>query len=317
MRCLPLLWILFPGFLAMAQDCSQTMPAIFLDEQRRPPVPAITSGRLHAKLGSLTVPVTSVERIANFRVLILFDASGSMEQTDVPFGYQRKALALINATFDDLMGELPQGTNVEYGVFNSRAVFGPKFTAYPEDLRKSLVKLNELSRRGHKGTALYDALQESLARFDPPQPGDSIVIVTDGMDNESRLKAGKVQEEASRKGVRLFSILIRGNEFDYQGAWLMILDFSERTGGSVHVINVGTNPWTGDKGAEEERQELRRFWKNEIISGYLLHFNLPAGTKKQRKWLLSVDRLPGQKRKVLAAYPSRLNPCPVTSATAH
>lgn len=293
------------------------MPAIMVDEETRAFVPAMTPDRLHAKLGSLTVPVTIVERIANFRVLILFDVSGSMKTTDVPFHYQRKALALINATFDELMGELPQGTTVEYGLFNSHAMFGPEFTARPEDLRKSLVELNEQMRRSPKGTALYDALQGSLARFDPPQAGDSIVIVTDGIDNESRLGARRVQEEGSQKGIRIFSILIRGNEFDYEGRWLAMLDFAQRTGGSVHVIDVATNPWSGNKEAEQERQELRRFWKNEVISGYMLHFNVPASTRKQRKWLLSVNRLPGQKSKTLAAYPSRLNACPVATAAAH
>jgi hypothetical protein len=318
MRRVLLLLILFLGCHALAQDCTQTLPAIILDEETRALVPAITPNRLHAKLGNLTVPVASVERITSFRVLILIDTSGSMEPTDVPFRYQSKVLALVNKTLDELLGELPEGAKVEYGLFNNYAVFGPEFTANPEELRKSLIELNEqMKRRGRKGTALYDALRDSLARFDPPQPGDSVLIVTDGMDNESRLGAGKVQDEASRKGVRLFSLLIKGNEFDYNGSGFSMLDFAERTGGSVHVIDVARNSWTGAKEPEEERQDLRRFWKNEVISGYLLRFNPPSSAKKQRKWLLSVDRLPGQKNKVVASYPSRLNSCPVATAAAH
>jgi hypothetical protein len=83
------------------------------------------------------------------------------------------------------------------------------------------------------------------------------------------------------------------------------------------VINVAGNTWTGAKEPEEERRELRRFWNNEVLAGYLLHFNVPIAAKNQRKWMLSVDRLPGQKTKILAAYPSRLNACPVTTAAAH
>jgi hypothetical protein len=174
-----------------------------------------------------------------------------------------------------------------------------------------------MKRRGLKKTALYDAIRDGMARFDPPQPGDSIVMVTDGMDNVSRLRAGKVQEEAARKGVRVFTILLNEYHFDYDGSRLVILDFAERTGGSVHVINIAGNAWTGDKEPEEERRELRRFWNNEVLSGYLLRFNLPANAKKQGKWILRVDRLPGQKTKILAAYPSRLNACSVATAAAH
>lgn len=318
MRRVFLFLILFPACYALAQDCTQTMPAIIVDEETRTFLSGITPDRLHAKVGSLTVPVTSVERIRSFRVLILFDISGSMEQTDSLFSHQHKALALVNRTLDELLNELPPGAQVEYGLFNNDAAFGPAFTANAEELRKILSDLTEqMKRRGRKATALYDALRESLARFDPPQPGDSVLLVTDGMDNESRLRAGKVQEEAARKGVRVFTILLNEYHFDYDGSRLVILDFAERTGGSVHVINIARNAWTGDKEPEEERRELRRFWQNEVISGYLLRFNPPDAVKRQRKWLLSVDRMPGQKSKILASYPSRLNPCPLATAAAH
>ena len=278
----------------------------------------ITADRLHAKLGSLSVPITSVESITNFRVLILFDTSGSMEQKDSLFSRQHKVLALVNRTLDELLGELPRGTKVEYGLFNNDAAFGPAFSANPEELRRSLSDITErMKGRRRKATALYDALRESLQRFDPPQPGDSVLIVTDGMDNESRLRAGKVQEEAATRGVRVFTVLINEDQFDFDGSRMVMLDFAERTGGSVHVIDVAKNAWISDKQPEEERQDLRRFWNNEVLSGYLLHFNVPASARKQRKWLLSVDRLPGQKTKTLASYPSRLNPCPVATAEAH
>jgi hypothetical protein len=317
MRPALLLLLLFPC-LAPAQDCMQTIPAIMVDEETRTFMSGITADRLHAKIGNLDVPVTSVERIPGFRVLILFDTSGSMEQKDSLFSHQHKALALVNRTLDELQDELPQGTKVEYGLFNNDAAFGPAFTANSEELRKSHSDLTEqMKRRKMKHTALYDALRDSLARFGPPQPGDSILLVTDGMDNESRLRAGRVQEEAARKGVRVFTILLNEYQYDYDGSRQVMLDFAERTGGSVHVINVAGNAWTGDKTPEEERRELRRFWNNEVLSGYLLRFNVPAGARNQRKWLLRVDRLPGQKSKTLAAYPSRLNACPVATAAAH
>jgi hypothetical protein len=293
------------------------MPAIMVDEQRTF-VTGITADRLQAKLGSVRVPITRVERMENFRVLILFDTSGSMEPSDEPFTRRRKALALVNSTLDELVSEMPPGAKIEYGMFDNYAVFGPEFTASLEELRKSLDELNNhRKRRGPKHTALYDALGDSLARFDPPQPGDSVLIVTDGMDNESHLRPGKVQVEAARKGVRVFSILMKSHEPDYDGSGLVILDFAERTGGSVHVVDMTTNSWIGDKDPKQERQDLRHFWNNEVLSGYLLHFNVPASAKDQRKWMLSVDRLPGQKSKTLAAYPSRLNACAVATAAAH
>lgn len=318
MRQSLLVLILCSACHALAQDCTQTMPAIMVDEESRTFLSGITPHRLHVKLGSVTLPVTRVERIQDFRVLILFDTSGSMEHKDSLFSHQHKALALVNRTLDELLNELPQGTKVEYGLFNNDAAFGPAFSTNQEELRRSLSDLTErMKGRKRKATALYDALRESLQRFDPPQSGDSVVIVTDGMDNESRLRAGKAQDEAARKGIRIFTILMQDNLPDFDGSRLAILDFAEHTGGSVHVIDVNKSAWASDKQPEQERLELRRFWTNEVLSGYLLRFNVPASARKQRKWMLSVDRLPGQKSKTLAAYPSRLNACPVATAAAH
>jgi von Willebrand factor type A domain len=239
MRSALFLLVLSLPCVALAQGCTQTMPAIMVDEESRTFLSGITPDRLHAKLGSLVVPIASVERIPGFRVLILFDTSGSMEKTDSLFSHQHKALALVKSALDELLDELPQGTKVEYGLFNKDAAFGPAFTANAEELRKSFSDLTEqMKRHGRKATALYDALRESLSRFDPPQPGDSVLLVTDGMDNESRLRAGKAQEEAARKGVRVFTILLNEYHFDYDGSRLAMLDFAQRTGGSVHVINV-------------------------------------------------------------------------------
>jgi hypothetical protein len=96
MRRLLFLLIAVPGLLVVAQDCTQTIPAIMVDEESRTFLSGITPDRLHAKVGSLVVPIASVERIPGFRVLILFDTSGSMEQTDSLFSHQHKALALVN-----------------------------------------------------------------------------------------------------------------------------------------------------------------------------------------------------------------------------
>ncbi|MGC2698296.1 MAG: vWA domain-containing protein [Candidatus Angelobacter sp.] len=316
MRRMLLLVILASPMAAVAQDCPQTMPTIMLDEQTGTFVPSMTASRLHAKIGSSLVPVTSVERISGFRLLILIDASASMEETSQPFTRLHTAVALVNDTLDELLGELPAGVEVEYGLFNTFAVFGPNFTADREELRQSKADLvQRLKHKGLKTTALYAAIREGLTRFDSPHPGDSILMVTDGQDNESAVGPGKIQGEAAQKGIRLFSIVMRNNEMDYDGSRINLLNFAERTGASLHVISTSRNSQLGKKEPEEEKQDLQRFLKNEVLSGYLLRFNPPAG-KRKGKWMLSVDRLPGQTFRVVSSFPSHLNPCPVTTAAA-
>ena len=153
------------------------------------------------------LPITSVEPITSFRVLILIDTSGSMTEADLN---QRRAVAFLRKTLDELLQQLPQGVTIEYGVFNNYAVFGPEFTADPQKLQASLADLTERAKhRGLKLTALYDAVKDSVARFDIPRPGDSILILTDGVDNKSSSKAEKVEEEATKKGMRVFSMWLK------------------------------------------------------------------------------------------------------------
>ena len=317
MRCAFFL-VLFCGFAAQAQDCSKTIPALLVNEETRQAVSSMTAERLHAKAGKLAIPVTALEPITSFRVLILIDASGSMDPTDQPFSHQRKALEVLKTALDELLDQLPPHVRLEFGVFNNNAAFGPEFTADAQQLRKTLADSMERTKAHRvKSTALYDAVREALERFDPPEPGDSILMLTDGGDNVSHANPEKIEEEAARRGVRLFTVLFLGGKSassPSEGTPQEMFDLAERTGGSVHVIDATNTAWIYAKEQEKAKQEFRQFWSNAVLSGYLVHLKVPADGGKQRKWLLAVDRLPGQKNKILLAYPSRLPPCSLESS---
>ncbi|HEY7406104.1 MAG TPA: vWA domain-containing protein [Candidatus Angelobacter sp.] len=251
-------------------------------------------------------------------MLILIDTSGSMDPTNSPFTHRREALEILNKTLDELLDKLPPHVRLEFGVFNNNTAFGPEFTADGQQLRRSWVDSTERAKGNRsKDTALYDAVKEALERFDSPQPGDSILMLTDGGDNISRAKPQKLQEEAAKKGVRLFTVLFLGAgaiSSPTEGSPQEMFDFAERTGGSVHVVDVSKRFWTDAKERERAKQEFRRFLNNEVLSGYLLHLKVPAEGGKERKWLLAVDRLPGQKTRTILSYPSRLSSCSRESA---
>jgi hypothetical protein len=316
MRCAVLV-VLFCGLAAQAQDCTQVIPAILVNEETHEAVPSMTADRLHAKAGKLAIPITALEPIKSFRVLILIDASGSMDPTNTPFTHRREALEVLNKALDELLDQLPPHVRLEYGVFNKNAAFGPEFTADGHQLRRSLVDSTERAKGNRfKETALYDAVKEALERFDSPQPGDSILMLTDGGDNVSHANPEKIEEEAARRGVRLFTVLLLGGKSassPSEGTPQEMFDFAERTGGSVHVIDASNTSWIYAKEQEKAKQEFRQFWTNAVLSGYLVHLKVPADGGKQRKWLLAVDRLPGQKNRILLAYPSRLPSCSLQS----
>lgn len=319
-RAFLLFFLLYCGAAVLAQTCKQIMPAIIVEGEARTFDSSMTAERLHAKVGNVMVPITRLERILNFRVLILIDMSGSMEVNEPPLIYQRKVVGVVRDELQELVATLPQEVKVQYGEFNNYAVFGGEFTSDPKVLENSLPEITErLKRRGPKETALYDAIHEAVMQFGSTRPGDSILVVTDGGDNISKLSDKKVQEEAAERGIRISTILVKGgsqfNPYEEQG-WNTMLQIVERTGGVVHVINSRSTAWMDTKNFQAERKNLSRFWQDAILQGYLLHFEVPAAPKN-RKWLLRIDRLPGQKKPNLASYPSRLNACLAESASVH
>jgi hypothetical protein len=317
-RAFSLVFVLCYGVAVLAQACKQVMPAIVVEGEARTFDSSMTAERLHAKIGRLLVPITRLERITSFRVLILMDVSGSMEVNEPPVVYQRKVLALVRDRLQELVATLPHDVKVQYGEFNSYAVFGGDFSSDRKVLESSLPEMTErLKHRGPKKTALYDAIQQAILQFGSVQPGDSILVVTDGGDNNSNLSDKKVREEAAARGIRLFTILVKGESQPYEEqSWDVTLNLAERTGGSVHIIDSRRTAWMDAKTSQAEQQNLSRFWQNEVLAGYLLYFEVPAGPKN-RKWLLRIDRMPGQKKEDLASYPSRLNACLSQSASIH
>jgi len=248
------------------------------------------------------------------------DVSGSMgEMTDIP-SYQGPALRSIKQTLSDLMGELPSGASVEYGLFSTKWAFSEAFVSDPKELEKSVEALTaRFGKTGFGHTALFDALHEALMRFGTPQPGDSILLLTDGGDNSSKLTARKLEREFHAANTRLLTLLVlqRGREFERE-AVEQVQDLVAKTGGSSLSIYTTDDSWLGKKGFGENVQVLRRFWNDKILFGYVARVQVPVSFKDDRKWTLSLNREADPRLKhAVPTYPDHLSPCPVTTAAAH
>jgi hypothetical protein len=242
---------------------------------------------------------------------------GEVEQT--AHNYQIKALLQINRTLRELMSNLPHGVQVQYGIFHNKAAFAGRFSSDPKELNDSRAEV--AVRLGHprnRDTGLFDALHEALAQFVSPQPGNAILVLTDGVDVTSTISPERVQRETEEKGVRLFAILKRGPVYapSAQVAFASFLNLVEQTGGSLHNIDPESARWTFNDSIAEESKDLRTFWTDEVLAGYVLRFSVPPGLKKGQQWTLSVSRLANPKGKTLTAYPRYLKSCGLTTESA-
>lgn len=66
-------------------------------------------------------------------------------------------------------------------------------------MRKAMVDVTARFGNAPYGhTAIHDTLHETLKRFGAPQTGDSILLLTDGDDNSSKLGSKQLEQRISR-----------------------------------------------------------------------------------------------------------------------
>jgi len=305
---------------AAGQDCTQSVPVGVIEQRTAALIAPVALDALQARMGSTPLRITSLDRVRGRRIMILVDASGSMgEMTDIP-SYQGPALRTIKQTLRDLMEELPSGASVEYGLFSTKSAFSEAFISDPKELEKNIEAVTaRFGKTGFGHTALFDALHKALMRFGTPQPGDSILLLTDGGDNSSQLTAGKLEHEFHAANTRLLTLLVlqRGREFELE-AVDQVLDLVTKTGGSSLSIYTTDDSWLGKKGLGENVQVLRRFWNDKILFGYVAQVQVPGSFKDDKKWTLSLNRETDPRLKnATPVYPDHLSACPVARAAAH
>jgi VWFA-related protein len=138
--------------------------------------------------------------------------------------------------------------------------------------------------RGSGGTALRDALYVSLHLGEPGPRRSAAVVFSDGIDNQSWLRAGEVVETARRSATVVYAVVVR-DPADQDHPFLD--EIAHATGGRV---------WT----LRQDRDLRAGFLEvlEDIRSRYLLRY-APSGVETAGWHALSV-RLRGKKGEVLA-----------------
>lgn len=195
----------------IAQICNISVPATMVDATTGKFIPTIQPAMLHARINKDFLRVSEVERIRNFRVLLLVDGSGSMSVEGGAVLNKKETVQHIKEILDENLDHLPDGVQVAFGIFNKQVVFGNEFTSDPDRLHHIIPEtIARLKSAGRGSTALLDAIHQGLAQFTPGRPGDTIVLLTDGEDNVStHISEKELARELSRKGVRLFVLWVK------------------------------------------------------------------------------------------------------------
>lgn len=213
--------LLAAGAAAAAQSC--TLPINLLAKDKTPLTTASASSLVVAKPKGATV--IALVPAPPVRVLLLLDGSGSMGMEKRWPAAEAEAVAVLQAA--------PAGVAVGVAAFEDKLTWMADYRAPATNLVPGLVSaFAQHTPRG--GTAFYDAIVESLERPDGLGPGDTLVVVSDGEDDASRVNGDQAVEQLQRHGVRMFLL---GFENEAGGIAPPGKKLAEASGGATRDIS--------------------------------------------------------------------------------
>jgi hypothetical protein len=307
--CLSVLFLLT---LCHAQECQpQKLLVSISDKELHPVIGGISAVNLKGSFEGKPVQIESLRRIEqSARVLVLMDVSGSMNPTNQHLPGTSPNLAL-RPTVEAIFQYLPSSASVASGTFAKHMVEMTRFSSDHAPSEDLLLSTLDGPKSFDGLTAIADSMLEAIQRFGPVQPGDSVILITDGGDNKSK-NLHKALAHFQQAGIRLFLFLLLGNDRnvpeELEGPHVMS-DAVEETGGTMCSILKTLN-------IKDPNNQLALLAVTQRILARLDHawelaVRLPAIEKPRGKFKLELTGLNNSvRKKFLVEYPRHLSACP-------
>jgi hypothetical protein len=263
-----------------------------------------------ATLGHERISVVKVQPFKKARTLILLPADYDHITKD-------------KGDFDRLVGwlsgitALPGNASVAYGLYAQKMIFSDHFTSDPQELRSSLEELVKNAKTGSLGAnyVTYDRLVEAVGYFGQPQPGDSVILLSNyageytGDYSRPVTRYSDVVARFLQAGIRLFVIIPPFGSISsiYSDT---TLNMAQGTGGYVSTV--------ADWHRADKKREAKTFYSEMGLMlnfnglGYLVTVAVPQDARGGGYWNLTLNAAArsrigfSPKKKMLFAYPNLL-----------
>jgi hypothetical protein len=232
---------------ARGQACTSYVVVSAFDHKTGENIQNLTAGDFQAKLGNTNADIISASQPTDDRLLILLETDGTTNE---------KIEDLVTSVIR-LARETPEGKPVAFGVFVKRSAFTKDFETESRRRAAAIAEVAEEESILGQQVHLYDALLQGLALFGTHQPGDAVLVITDGYDDGSDHSGEEVEKEYLKKGTRLFVLLRRapshvGGNYMWRSPERQIHQvekMSADTGGTYTMFSPRdfTFPWQGYK----------------------------------------------------------------------
>jgi len=288
--------LVFSASLAFAQNCTTYVVVDTFDGKTGQGIDDLKAGNFLAKTGGASLPVVSAAQNFDNRVLVLLQKSVSPDKPKMQ--EQMREMA-------DLVRQAPAGRAIAFGVFAEKAFIGSEFSTDPEKRTMAVdAVLAQAAQLPGKTSTVYDSLHQALAAFGPHQPGDTILLMSDGVDHTSKRNPSDLNKEFTEKGTRLLVVVESGlplnftnyfpqNHPEFEKVLLSppLKALSAHTGGAYRYYEAG--------------KILEFAW-----AGYLLGIKAPADWNGPKEWQLALKDTSGKiDKKAFLLFPQKLTPC--------
>jgi len=301
------------GSQVSTDRCSEVQTYASVLSDKGHVVAGLRSENFMAQINGQPAKIARVEYTPQaHRAVILIDHSGSMS-------WMRWSV-VQQATFAVLQ-LIPAGVPISIFSFDDSPRRLVSLTADRELVTSSLQQFLASSKESVRGrTALFDAIDVALSSLSPAQPGDLILLLTDGEDNKSRMDAGTLQKKLLNSETRLFALLLGPESGQFaipeQRGTTETERMVERTGGVLARLPVPDDNGRHSQPAaltQEEKKTISQvsIWlAQNMIDSYRLTL-VPLQFSSDRGKLKLQVNVPQSNRKFRVAAPATVaTKCP-------
>jgi len=308
--------------LAQTDLCLHRSVAVNVFDSRGETVPGLIAENFQASLRHQSIKILSVTQSSAPRVVIVLDASatvlGEKSEWEFSIGSARQ-----------LSDTLPRRASLGLIVFSSSIEKTISLTNDRQAIATELDRLKTGRRAlisGTRKTALWDAMGQALLLFGPPQAGDALYVISDGLDKTMRLQLRNF--ERSMGTVRVFALVADPypNAAPASGIGEELLRLAADSGGSTLIVSTEPSVERDDPvfAPFEPRPYFSRVLTGGQIAGakevqfrqiesfYEVDVQLPGRLEKTSKW--SVNATVGTEsssRGLNVVYPKQLRACEI------
>lgn len=275
------------------KDCDKQIVTVAARDKHGQFVPGLQIADFRAKVRGKGADILSAGGAsAVHRVVLVLDVGGSMAWKWRPL--QRLSSEIIHSS--------PENTQFALIIFAGQALEKVEFGHSQQEILSAIDQFSAFPAKAER--RVRDSLMDAKDLLQPAQSGDSVLVATDEMDNQSKGSSKTLERTFNSQGIRFFLLRFIDRNFQDQFVHNELELLSAATGGATIALH---SPDDFDTAAQD--------MANEIAHYYLLQIALPEPLEKDSPLQLEIVNSSSRKRKdVELRFPQKLPACTAPSA---